>query len=85
MTVVLLAFLMGIVAGLRTFMAPAAVSWASHAEAEGSVLNLLTKSATVIAMYRTPVTPSSAANMRASPPSGTISPYPIVESVIRLK
>jgi len=30
MTVVLLAFLMGIVAGLRTFMAPAAVSWAAR-------------------------------------------------------
>src|SRR5262245_27196100 len=30
MTVLLLAFLMGIVAGLRTFMAPAAVSWAAH-------------------------------------------------------
>jgi len=30
MTVLPLAFLMGIVAGLRTFMAPAAVSWAAH-------------------------------------------------------
>ena len=30
MPVVLLAFLIGIVAGLRAFMAPAAVSWAAH-------------------------------------------------------
>ena len=30
MVILPLAFLMGIVAGLRTFMAPAAVSWAAH-------------------------------------------------------
>ena len=30
MTILLFAFLMGVVAGLRTFMAPAAVSWAAH-------------------------------------------------------
>jgi uncharacterized membrane protein len=30
MGVALLAFLIGVVAGLRTFMAPAAVSWAAH-------------------------------------------------------
>jgi uncharacterized membrane protein len=30
MTVVLLAFLIGVVAGLRALMAPAAVSWAAH-------------------------------------------------------
>jgi uncharacterized membrane protein len=33
MMVLLLAFLMGIVAGLRTFMAPAAVSWAARSGA----------------------------------------------------
>jgi len=64
----------------------------SHAEraghppySESSFLNLLTKMATLIAMNRTPVTPSSAASMRASPLSGTMSPYPMVESVTRLK
>ena len=50
-----------------------------------SCLNLPTSSATVIAMYRTPVTPSNAVTMRAIPVSGTISPYPTVDSVIKLK
>jgi hypothetical protein len=40
----------------------------------GSCVNLLTSSATVIAIYKTPATPSSAASIRASPLSGTTSP-----------